>query len=70
MLVNKLFTNTLHKFYENKKQKSNGCLSIIIKFMLDEIGCCSDLRIAFKQYIDYIILIECSNMYIIKKQFY
>ena len=70
MLVNKLFINAFYKFYENKKQKSNGCLSIIIKFVLDEIGCCSDLRIAFKQYIDYIIQTECSNIYIIKKQFY
>ena len=65
-----LSINTLYRFYKNKKQKSNDCLSIIIKFVFDEIGCCLDLRIDFKQYIDYIILIECSNIFIIKKLFY
>ena len=70
MLVTKLLKNTLYRFYENKKQKRNDCLPIIIKFVLDEIGCCLNLRIDFKQYIGYIILIECSNIFIIKKQFF
>ena len=52
------------------KKIRNGCSLIIINFVLDEIVCSLDLRIAFKQYIDYIFQKQCSNIFIIKKLFY